>query len=41
MVVGDLRFHKDDRRATEVIGVAVRVMNRTLVLGGPTSVRVA
>ena len=40
-VIGDgLRFHKDERRRTEV-GVAVHVLNRMLALGRPISVRIA
>jgi Transposase DDE domain len=40
-VIGDgLRFHKDERRTTEV-GVAVHVLNRMLALGRPISVRIA
>ena len=40
-VIGDgLRSRADERRATEV-GVAVHVLNRTLELGRPTSVRIA
>ncbi len=40
-VIGDgLRFHKDERRITEV-GVAVHVLNRMLELGRPISVRIA
>ena len=39
-VIGDgLRFHTDERRATEV-GVAVRALNRMLELGHPISVRI-
>jgi DDE family transposase len=39
-VIGDdLRFHKDERRATEV-AVAVGVLNRMLELGRPISVRI-
>ena len=39
-VIGDgLRFHKDERRATEV-AVAVCVLNRMLELGRPISVRI-
>jgi DDE family transposase len=39
-VIGDgLRFHKDERRATEV-AVAVGVLNRMLEMGRPTSVRI-
>ncbi len=39
-VIGDgLRFHKDERRATEV-AVAVQVLNRMLELGRPISVRI-
>jgi hypothetical protein len=40
-VIGDgLRFHKDERRTTEV-AVAVHVLNRMLELGRPNSVRIA
>src|SRR3954451_24124941 len=40
-VIGDgLRFHKDERRTTEV-GVAVHVLNRMLALGRPISVHIA
>ncbi len=40
-VIGNgLRSHTDERRATEV-DVAVHVLNRTLVLGRPNSVRIA
>jgi hypothetical protein len=40
-VIGDgLRFHKDQRRTTEV-GVAISVLNRMLELGRPISVRIA
>jgi Transposase DDE domain len=40
-VIGDgLRFHKDQRRTTEV-GVAIYVLNRMLELGRPISVRIA
>jgi hypothetical protein len=40
-VIGDgLRFHKDERRTTEV-AVAVYVLNRMLDLGRPISVRIA
>jgi hypothetical protein len=40
-VIGDgLRFHKDERRTTEV-GVAVYVLNRMQELGRPISVRIA
>jgi hypothetical protein len=40
-VIGDgLRFHKDERRTTEV-GVAVYVLNRMLKLGRPNSARIA
>jgi ParB family chromosome partitioning protein len=40
-VIGDgLRFHKDERRDTEV-RVAVRVLNRMSKLGRPISVRIA
>ena len=40
-VIGDgLRFHKDERRTTEV-GVAVYVLNRMLELRRPISVRIA
>jgi hypothetical protein len=39
-VIGDgLRFHKDERRATEV-AAAVGVLNRMLELGRPISVRI-
>lgn len=39
-VIGDgLRFQTDDRQQTE-IGVAVLVLNRTVDLGRPGSVRV-
>jgi hypothetical protein len=39
-VIGDgLRFHKDERRTTEV-GVAVHVLNRMLEMGRPISVRI-
>jgi hypothetical protein len=34
-----LRFHKDERRATEV-GIAVHVLNRMLEMGRPISVRI-
>jgi hypothetical protein len=37
---GRVRFHKDERRTTEV-GVAVYVLNRMLELGRPISVRIA
>ena len=39
VIGGDLRFHKDERRASEV-AVAVTVLNRMLELGRPISVRV-
>jgi hypothetical protein len=39
-VIGDaLRFHKDERRDTEV-AVAVHILNRMLRLGRPISVRI-
>lgn len=39
-VIGDgLRFHTDEVRATEV-AIAAQVLNRTLDLGRPDSVRV-
>jgi hypothetical protein len=40
-VIGDgLRFHKDERRRTEV-NVAVHVLNRMSKLGRPISIRIA